>query len=115
MYIDVSSTGYVTSPNYPEPYTEGAYTNLIITASVGDYLVLWFEDIDLPPPSSDPPGLLLRVRDTMDSCTDYVQITEVDSQGNEYGLNKICGPLENFFDDTYSRSISTGYGYKMSN
>ena len=75
--IDESSTGYIMSPNYPAVYPEDDIMTINISATVGDYLVLWFEVIDLPLPTDHTPGRLYTANDTMDACTDYVQVSHI--------------------------------------
>ena len=61
--IDVSETGKLTSPDYPEPYSTDENCTWILAADPESKIALKFEDFDLQPPSGS-------------QCLDYFEIRD---------------------------------------
>ena len=78
-----------------------------ISVSDGDYLILWLDDLDLPPPVSQPDGPL-NASAIMTSCNDYIRVYEMDSEQKSHDMALLCGNIDQF--DPQSRYIVSECG-----
>ena len=101
------NNGEVTSPNYPQMYERVVSPPQSISVSDGDYLALWLDDLDLPPPLTQP-DVPLNASTIMTSCQDYIRVYEVDAEQKSHDMAVLCGNINQF--DPQSRYIVSELG-----
>ena len=101
------NSGVVTSPNYPQMYERVASPPQNISVSDGDYLILWLDDLDLPP-SLTQPDVPLNASTIMTSCQDYIRVYEVDAEQKSHDMALLCGNINQFHPQ--SRYILSEFG-----
>ena len=103
----VPNNGAATSINYPQMYDRDDFSQQHITVTDGDYLILWLDDLDLPPPLTQPDAPL-NASSLMTSCSEYIRVYEVDTDQTPHDLAILCGNIDQF--DSRSRSIISVFG-----
>ena len=88
-------------------YNRDNFTLQHITVTDGDYLILWLDDLDLPPPLAQPDAPL-EANCLMASCSEYVRVYEVDADQRSHDMAILCGNIDQF--DSLSRSLISVYG-----
>ena len=67
-----------------------------LNVSKGDFVVLWFEDLDTPRVGDST----RKVQEPMSNCQDYVEVIETITQpAKEVTLSKICGDIQDFYEE----------------
>ena len=94
------NNGVVTSPNYPHMYERVASPPQHISVSDGDYLILWLDDLDLPPPFAQP-DVPLNASTIMTSCQDYIRVYEVDAEQKSHDMALLCGSINQFHPQSH--------------
>ena len=97
----------MTSINYPQMYNRDDFTPQHITVTDGDYLILWLDDLNLPPPLTQPDAPL-EANSLMTSCSEYIRVYEVDADQTSHDMAILCGNIDQF--DSLSRSIISLFG-----
>ena len=97
----------MTSVNYPQMYNRDDFGPQHITVTDGDYLILSLDDLDLPPPLTQPDAPL-EANSVITSCYEYIRVYEIDADQNFHDMAILCGNIDQY--DSLSRSIISVFG-----
>ena len=88
-------------------YNRDDFSPQHITVTDGDYLILWLDDLDLPPPLTQPDAPL-EANSVITSCYEYIRVYEMDADQKSHDMAILCGNIDQY--DSLSRSIISVFG-----
>ena len=78
-----------------------------ITLTDGDYLNLWLDDLDLPPPLTQPDAPL-KANSLITSCYEYIRVYEIDADQKSHDMAILCRNIDQYY--SLSCSIISVFG-----